>query len=180
MAGEDSSAQGEVQHNNPRAFARQLAAVLTEACRVLKDDGVLAFSFHHSCAEGWAAIYEAINQSEMTVVAAHPVHAELRAASPKSAAKDSISLDAILVCRKKTFAVCPLPDAQDIFQVVDVVSSRLQAAGLYLSRGDLFVIGAAQTLIAYAHNNLDFNEIKNNLEAIRLAVGRETNLLDMT
>jgi len=180
MNGEDSSAQGEVQHNDPSIFARQLAAVFTEACRVLKDDGVLAFSFHHSRAEGWAAIYEAINKSGMAVVAAHPVHAELRAASPKAAAKTPISLDAILVCRKKTFSVCPLPDAQDTLQVVDAVSSRLQAAGLHLSMGDLFVISAAQTLIAYANNNLDFIEIKNHLETIRLAKGQETDLFSIS
>jgi putative DNA methylase len=60
MAREDSSDQGEVQHKDPRVFARQLATVFCEACRTLKDDGVLAFSFHHSRAEGWAAIYEAM------------------------------------------------------------------------------------------------------------------------
>ena len=96
----DSSDSGEVQHKDPRIFARQLASVFTECGRVLKDDGVLAFSFHHSRAEGWAAIYEAITTAGLAVVAAHPVHAELRTASPKTAAKDPISLDAILVCKK--------------------------------------------------------------------------------
>jgi len=179
MDGENSSAQGEVQHNNPRTFARQLAAVLTEACRVLKDDGVLAFSFHHSRAEGWAAIYQAINQAGMVVVAAHPVHAELRAASPKTAAKDPISLDAILVCRKKMFSAGSPLDTQNTHQVIDLLSSRLQAGGLHLSKGDRFVIGAAQTLIKYANNNLAFDEIKNNLEIMRLVVERDTDLFDM-
>ena len=171
MAREDSSDQGEVQHKDPRVFARQLAAVFTEACRVLKDDGVLAFSFHHSRAEGWAAIYEAISEAGLAVVAAHPVHAELRAASPKTAAKDPISLDAILVCRKKAFALHQSPAVQDVRQAVDALSSRLQAAGLRISAGDRFVIGAAQTLIARAADELSFDEIKVDLEAIRLAVG---------
>jgi len=102
FAREDSSDKGEVQHKDPRTFARQLASVFSECCRVLKDDGVLAFSFHHSRAEGWAAIYEAITNAGFEVAAAHPVHAEFRAASPKTAAKDPISLDAILVCKKRT------------------------------------------------------------------------------
>ncbi|CAM2337493.1 Site-specific DNA-methyltransferase (adenine-specific) [Ralstonia mannitolilytica] len=171
MAREDSSDQGEVQHKDPRVFARQLASVFTEACRVLKDDGVLAFSFHHSRAEGWAAIYEAINKAGLAVVAAHPVHAELRAASPKTAAKDPISLDAILVCRKKAFALHQSPAIQDVRQAVDALASRLQAAGLRISAGDRFVIGAAQTLIARAADDMGFDEIKVDLEAIRLAVG---------
>ena len=53
---------GRVQHKDPRVFAKQLGSVFAE-CRVLKDDGVLAFSFHHSRAEGWAAIYEAITST---------------------------------------------------------------------------------------------------------------------
>ncbi|MEF3062291.1 DNA methyltransferase [Ralstonia solanacearum] len=171
MAREDSSGHGEVQHKDPRVFARQLAFVFTEACRVLKDDGVLAFSFHHSRAEGWAAIYEAINKAGLAVVAAHPVHAELRAASPKTAAKDPISLDAILVCRKKAFALDESPPIQDVHQFIDALSARLQAAGLRISAGDRFVIGAAQILIARAADDLSFDEIKVDLDAIRLAVG---------
>ncbi|MBX3724607.1 MAG: hypothetical protein KF823_01650 [Xanthomonadales bacterium] len=171
MAREDSSDQGEVQHKDPRVFTRQLASVFTEACRVLKDDGVLAFSFHHSRAEGWAAIYEAINKSGLAVVAAHPVHAELRAASPKTAAKDPISLDAILVCRKKAFALHQSPALQDVCRVVDMLAERLQAAGLRISAGDRFVIGAAQTLIARAADDLGFDEIKVDLEAVRQVVG---------
>ncbi|KAB8189942.1 hypothetical protein FKV24_008915 [Lysobacter maris] len=170
MAREDSSDQGEVQHKDPRVFARQLAAVFTESCRVLKDDGVLAFSFHHSRAEGWAAIYEAISEAGLAVVAAHPVHAELRGASPKTAAKDPISLDAILVCRKKAFALHRSSAIQDVRQSVDALSSRLQAAGLRISAGDRFVIGAAQTLIARAADDLGFDEIKEHLETIRLGV----------
>ena len=98
---EDSAADGEVQDKDPRTFAHHLGLVFAESRRVLKDEGVLAFSFHHSRPEGWAAIYEALVEAGLIVVAAHPVHAELRAASPKTAAKDPISLDAILVCRKQ-------------------------------------------------------------------------------
>lgn len=170
MAREDSSDRGEVQHKDPRVFARQLASVFTEACRVLKDDGVLAFSFHHSRAEGWAAIYEAINKAGLAVVAAHPVHAELRAASPKTAAKDPISLDAILVCRKKAFALRQAPSSQNVCQAVEVLATRLESAGLRISAGDRFVIGAAQTLIARSADDLGFDEIRIDLEEVRLAL----------
>lgn len=171
MAREDSSDEGEVQHKDPRVFARQLAAVFSEACRVLKDDGVLAFSFHHSRADGWAAIYEAISKAGLAAVAVHPVHAELRAASPKTAAKDPISLDAILVCRKKAFALHQSLSVLEVRQAVDALSLELETAGLQISSGDRFVIGAAYTLIARAADDLDFDEIRIDLESIRLAVG---------
>lgn len=172
MARDDSSDPGEVQHKDPRVFSSQLASVFTEACRVLKSDGVLAFSFHHSRPEGWAAIYEAISKAGLAVVAAHPVHAELRAASPKAAAKAPISLDAILVCRKKTCAFHHPLVLRDVALNVDMLSERLQDAGLHISAGDRFVMGAAQTLIARAADDLKFEEIKDELEAVRLAVAR--------
>lgn len=163
----DSSDQGEVQNKDPRVFSRLLASVLSEACRVLKDDGVLAFSFHHSRSEGWAAIYEAINSAGLAVVAAHPVHAELRGASPKSAAKDPISLDAILVCRKKQFA-CHEPSSLNLIkQEVTNIADRLEKAGLKITISDKFVIGSALTLIANGDKNLEFFNIEQEIEDFR-------------
>ncbi|MBQ9405573.1 MAG: DNA adenine methylase [Desulfovibrio sp.] len=174
MARENSSAKGEVQNTDSRAFARQLSAVFTEACRVLKDEGILAFSFHHSRAEGWAAIYEAINTAGLAVVAAHPVHAELRVASPKSTAKDPISLDAILVCRKKA---CTLQHTSihDIRKTVDTFTSKLQSAGMHISAADRFVIGAAQAMIAKAADNLSFEDMTLYLKKIHDALTSHKN-----
>lgn len=142
----DSSAAGEVQHKAVGSFARQLGAVLKESARVLKDDGVLVFSFHHSRSEGWGAIREALTQAGLTVVASHPLHAELRAASPKSAARNPISLDAILVCRKVTTAVPIIRSDTRILGRVEEQATALRAGGLHLSQMDLFVIAAGELL----------------------------------
>lgn len=167
---DDSSAEGEVQDKDPVTFARHLGLVFAECRRVLKDEGVLAFSFHHSRPEGWAAIYRALAEAELSVVAAHPVHAELRAASPKSAAKDPISLDAILVCRKRS-AVKPIPySLPAIIAHSRTDSLTLSAGGLSLSRSDEFVIAASQALIAAGHENLTFGEMETRLEAIQMAL----------
>jgi len=157
----DSSNTGEVQHKDPRVFARQLASVFSECCRVLKNDGVLAFSFHHSRAEGWAAIYEAITSAGLTVVAAHPVHAELRAASPKSAAKNPISLDAILVCKKRSQKAATKPDESFVIHRSATLVNKLQAAGMTLSKADRFVIVAAQTLVALSSVDAEFDSVCN-------------------
>jgi len=169
----DSSDDGEVQHKDPHIFSRQLASVFSECCRVLKNEGVLAFSFHHSRAEGWAAIYAAITSAGLAVVAAHPVHAELRSSSPKMTAKDPISLDAILVCRRRSaiFPQCSQP--YDMAGGIEAVVSQLEEAGLSISAGDRFVIGAAQVLIAKSADALSFDEIKAHLEAVRLFVNQQ-------
>lgn len=166
MNRQDSSDSGEVQHKDPRVFASQLARVFTECHRALKDDGVLAFSFHHSRPEGWAAIYEAIEKAGLAVVAAHPVHAELRAASPKTAAKDPISLDAILVCKKRDFASTLGAELVPARSRVELLAQSLEAAGLRVSRSDRFVIAASQLLIDEGPAALSYQEIKGLLEAI--------------
>lgn len=163
----DSSDKGEVQQKDPRVFAKLLGGVFAECRRVLKDDGVLAFSFHHSRAEGWAAIYEAIETAGLVVVAAHPVHAELRAASPKTAAKDPISLDAILVCKKRHTRADFTPPTVPVRDRIERVAAPLEAAGLYISKGDRFVIGAAQLLIDAGPEVLSYEDVRNRLEELR-------------
>ncbi len=155
----DSSDKGEVQHKDPRVFASQLASVFSECYRVLKDDGVLAFSFHHSRAEGWAAIYEAITSAGLSVVAAHPVHAELRAASPKNAAKDPISLDAILVCKKRPSVSASPFDQRAVIDRAATRTSALQAAGMSISAADRFVIVASQALVALSSASAEFGAV---------------------
>lgn len=153
----DSSAAGEVQHKDPRAFARQLGAVFAECRRVLKDDGTLAFSFHHSRVEGWAAIGEAIAAAGLAVVAAHPVHAELRSASPKSAAQAPISIDAILVCKKRGVADSCRVDDDAIVRRTEGLVAELQAAGMSISSTDRFVVLASQALISLSSRDADFD-----------------------
>lgn len=157
----DSSNKGEVQHKDPRIFAKQIASVFTECCRVLKEDGVLAFSFHHSRPEGWAAIYEAITNAGLTVVAAHPIHAEMRAANPKSATKAPISLDAILVCKKR-ICVSNIPfNKLEIINYSTALANKLESAGMTLSTADRFVIVASQILVGLSTTNPEFDVVCN-------------------
>lgn len=164
----DSSAPGEVQQKDPRQFAELLATVFTECHRVLKDAGVLAFSFHHSRPEGWVAIYEAIRRAGFMVVAAHPVHAEFRGANPKAGAQEPISIDAILVCKKQGSVPQAVRNRQDILDQARDLARTLREAGMTISRSDEFVIGASQTLIGLADANVE--EVGSLIQAIEDAL----------
>lgn len=168
----DSSASGEVQHRDPQVFSKQLAAVFTECRRVLKDDGVLAFSFHHSREDGWAAIYEAITAAGFEVAAAHPVHSELRGSSPKNAAKDPISLDAILVCKKHTGFRGHSWRVESILETTGELAGRLMDGGIKISAADRFVIAASQVLIGASAEELSFQNVKLRLAEIREHLSR--------
>ncbi|MGD1712507.1 DNA methyltransferase [Dapis sp. BLCC M172] len=164
----DSSDRGEVQDKDHHIFARQLGAVFSECRRVLKDDGVLVFSFHHSKVEGWAAICQAITIAEMVVIEAHPVHGELRAATPKKAAKHPISIDAILICKKYSSFDFYL-DEQTIISKTKTLAKQLEDAGMSISAGDRFVILASQMLIPLSQQTRDFNSVCSLLEKVHQA-----------
>ncbi len=91
----------EVQDADPEAFASKLERVFAECHRVLKDEGVLVFTYHHSRSEGWTSLIKAVFGAGFSVVNAHPVKAEMSVATPKSQAKEPIQLDVIFVCQKR-------------------------------------------------------------------------------
>ena len=91
----------EVQDVSARDFSDKLKAVFAECCRVLKKDGLLVFTYHHSRAEGWSSLAEALVGAGFSLVNAHPVKAEMSVAMPKSQTKEPIQLDVIMVCRKR-------------------------------------------------------------------------------
>jgi putative DNA methylase len=138
----------EVQDTDADAFSAKLMAVFAECHRVLKDDGMLVFSYHHSRPDGWASLAAAVFGAGFSVVEAHPVRAEMSVATPKAQASEPIQLDVLLVCRKRA-------DDRRLAQIpkiawiqADRISrercARLEAAGFKLSRND-------RQVVRYAH-----------------------------
>lgn len=142
----------EVQDAEVDRFTAKLRAVFAECHRVLKDDGLLVFTYHHSRMEGWVSLVEAVLGASFSIVNAHPVKAEMSVAAPKTQAKDPIQLDVILVCRKKeSDALIPL----DSTPALDTVAlrarqklDRLAGLGLKLSRSDRRITVISQFISA--------------------------------
>jgi adenine-specific DNA methylase len=139
----------EVQNSDSDAFTERLGAVWAECHRVLKDEGLLVFTYHHSRGEGWRSILKALMDADFGIVAAHPVKAEMSVATPKHQAKEPIDLDIVVVCRKRA----TLPRHKwngDLWERVTPASTeqvrRLQAAKRWLSRNDVRVIVMGQLL----------------------------------
>jgi len=139
----------EVQDPDATRFAGKLMAVFQECRRVLKDPSLLVFTYHHSREEGWNALAEAILGAGFVVVNSQPVKAEMSVATPKSAAKEPIQLDIIVVCRKQSAGVPARP-----WSVEEALSSarsklgRLRACGFRLSRNDRNIVVYGQLLTA--------------------------------
>ncbi len=139
----------EVQNGDEKVFAARLAAVFTESRRVLRDNGLLVFTYHHSRAEGWTSLLHALMGAGFVVTAAHPIKSEMSVSLPKRQAKEPIDHDIILVCRKRGQATNPLENC-DILEaarsIAESQAMRLRSHGRRLSRNDIRVIVSAQVL----------------------------------
>lgn len=142
----------EVQDTDADNFAAKLRAVFAESRRVLKDEGLLVFTYHHSRAEGWISLVNAIFGAGFFVVNAHPVKAEMSVAAPKSQAREPIQLDVILVCKKRRQEVSTFPNWNDALKKATELAGqkqkRLESIGLKLSQNDCRIIMISQFIVA--------------------------------
>lgn len=137
----------EVQDTDAERFAQKLELVLIECRRVLKDDGLLVFTYHHSRPEGWRALAEAIRGAGFRVVNSQPVMAEMSVATPKSQAKVPIHLDIIVVCRKLPSRLAvSLADVDEALSSAKMKFRRLVEQGFRLSRNDCKIVLLGQLL----------------------------------
>jgi adenine-specific DNA methylase len=89
------------KHGKDGSFYEEgLRRVFSECRRVLKDDGLLVFTFHHKSFDAWVNVLRAVLDAGFFVTAAYPVHSEMPL-SVHIHNSHSISYDAILVCRKR-------------------------------------------------------------------------------
>lgn len=140
----------EVQDSDADSFASKLCAVFCDCYRVLQNEGLLVFTYHHSRAEGWCSLADAVYGSGFSILNAHPVKAEMSGATPKSQAKEPIQLDTIVVCRKRERdSRCTEEPTEALASAAALARSkltRLVSSGFALSRNDCRVVVFSQFL----------------------------------
>lgn len=159
----------EVQDKVPAAFANKLCAVLSECRRILRDDGLLVFAYHHSRESGWVAVAEAVLGAGFSIMQSHPVKAEMSVAAPKSQAKQPIDLDVLLVCRPRAQDPRPELTHQAALSAADATGTaqvrRFNAAGRRLSRNDVRVVILSRLLVELSAGSTGIG-VKKGLDAL--------------
>jgi hypothetical protein len=94
--------ENSVRKKTRKNFFEDLQAVFQRIYKQLPDDGLAAFTFHHTDQEGkvWEGLLESLCESGFEVVAVYPIHAESET-SLHLMNKENISYDLIHVCRKR-------------------------------------------------------------------------------
>lgn len=154
QARNSTRSSAEVQNSDAAAFTERLSSVWTECHRVLSDNGVLAFTYHHSRSEGWSSVLHALMKADFGISAAFPIKAELSVAMPKHQAKEPIDLDIILVCRKRIMLEKQEGNG-DLWEIIRAKAehqvAQLRQSGRKLSRNDVKIIVMAQLIRQLSH-----------------------------
>ena len=111
----------------------------------------MVFSFHHSKPEAWLSIYHAITDAQFSIVAAHPVKAEMAVSKTKAATANPINIDAIIVCKKENQPPCLKSSPSEVWlkaqESYQQYYQRLWKTGRILSNGDQYVLLSSQILV---------------------------------
>ena len=127
----------EVQSASAEAFGAAIEAVWKECCRVLRPEGLLAFTFHQARIAGWTALMLALRNAGFQATAIQPIKAEMSTSVTKSGASEPSNLDSIIVCRKlgigTPFAASPSDATGKALRHLDA----LRRAGIAFGAGDV-------------------------------------------
>lgn len=82
-------------------FEDGLTQALSECQRLLADDGLLTFTFHHAEGNAWEALLRAICNAGFEIHSVYPIHSEREASLHLLDKEAAISYDLIHVCKKR-------------------------------------------------------------------------------
>jgi putative DNA methylase len=149
----------DVQDADAASFAAKLCRVYQECYRVLKDDGLLVFSYHHSHENGWSAIANAVLGAGFSLIQCQPVKSEMSVAAPKSQAAEPIDLDVLLVCKKRIKDIRkPLTKEEALIQAMLQAKNkviRFNRARRLLSKNDVLVVLLSQILVELSPGRIE-------------------------
>jgi len=130
-------------------FNQGLRRVFTECHRVLKDDGLLVFTFHHNKTWAWEGIGELLLDAGFYVSASPVVRSEGKSGFHSS--EGNIKYDCVLVCRKRQrHALRPAVVSEEaILKDAVTWTQRTMASGMAVNEVDVFAIVMGQTLKHY-------------------------------
>jgi len=116
-----------VEQGKDAAFYRRvLTSVFQECHRVLKDQGLLVFTFHHAASEAWDSLAQALKEARFVITRLWPVHAEMDVGVPVQG-KRGIRFDSILVCRKSGLVGISFTPIQDVNTLPELAEAETKA-----------------------------------------------------
>jgi len=140
-----------IEIKDEESFFQGLTRVFRECHRVLKDEGLMVFTFHHRETWAWESVLRSLLDVGFYVVAVYPIHAEMSTSTHIMAG--GISYDIPFVCRKRKGdgqAVSWEALKDEIYFAAQESVERIKTSGRSISDADLFVIVMGRCLELYS------------------------------
>jgi adenine-specific DNA methylase len=171
--------KNEAQGKGEEEFLEGLRAIFAECYRVLKDDGLMVFTFHHKQDEAWSAVLEAVLKAGFYITASWPIHSEM-SSSTHIYDKKNISYDTIIVARKREgegerISWRNLED-QIYERAEEIVRYYAHENGHFVSEPDMGIIAQGKCLELYSKHYPNVMEGGKPV-SVKEAVKRTTNIV---
>lgn len=158
-----------IRNSTQEDYKNGLTRVFTECNRVLKDDGLLIFSFHDRSLDSWKSLLESICDAGFNLIKSYPLHAETRTGAHTSN-KNSIALDIMLICSKtkkeQLTIICNAENEKNAYrkalQETESILQRLITIGAEITVPDIENIFISQYFCACSSQRIDLRIILNN------------------
>jgi adenine-specific DNA methylase len=134
-------------------YINTLTNIFEESRRVLKDDGIMVFTFHHEETDAWGSTLQSVLDAEFYISALYPVNSETQGGTRHGRA--TIEYDTVIVCRKRETSpekVSWRSLEDDIYFRAEEEIERLERAGNRLSSEDVFVVTMGKCLEEYSQH----------------------------
>ncbi|WP_277543557.1 DUF1156 domain-containing protein [Haloarcula laminariae] len=131
-------------------FEDEIRQSFNKISEVLKEDGVLSFTYHHSDAESWGELLSALCDVGFEVTATYPISADTH----KFFEGEAVSFDIIIVARpaKEREAISWNSLRRDIYRTAEKTRKRLEENS-ELSRGDIGVVEMGRCFHEYSKHH---------------------------
>ena len=133
-------------------FVTGLTNVFDQANQKLKDEGIMAFTFHHKETEGWSTVLKSVLEAGFYITALYPIRGEMRG-STHIHEKANIEYDMIVVCRNRDDdpeGVSWRSLEDDIYFRASDEITRLEDSGSRLTQGDIFAVTMGKCLEVFS------------------------------
>ena len=131
-------------------YGRLLTECWSEACRILKPSGILAFTFHHNEDKAWVSVLESLFEAGFCLQATYPIRGDESKGDSAQFGSQKIEYDIIHVCRKRHEELKPISWAKlrrqvlrDVRELQDLLEHHQEEG---LPEADLQVIRRGKAL----------------------------------
>lgn len=151
-------------------YKNGLYQVFSECNRVIKDNGLMIFSFHDRTFESWKSLLEGVNDAGFNLIKIYPLHSETRTGAHTSN-KNSIALDIMLICKKRQNPASPYNNRlhRNIYkralENTEAAINRLNAVSAEITIPDIQNIFLGEYFSQWNKNEINVNEVMLHEEA---------------